>query len=158
MSDLFNQTTDNDQDATEIPFSLEDSLGTLTNFPTSMAEDGEDEEDMAGVLKALLELHQLDTHEDTLDSYDHDRTTINRAITLNEKLQRQVNIQIALIDSKLQSNAKTTVNTNGEFFKCQNTLFSFSFIDRSKILGKCGKSIWSAFVSPQGVREQSGLF
>lgn len=110
MSDLFNQTTDNDQNSTDIPFTMEDSINTLTNLPvTPIDEDGDDEEDMAGVLRALLELHQLDSRKNSLTSYDNDRATIERAIELNEKLQQQVNIQIALIDSKLQSNAKTMV-------------------------------------------------
>lgn len=83
-------------------------MNTLTNLSnTPLNEEGDDEEDMAGVLRALLELHQLDIRNNSLASYDNDRATIERAIELNEKLQQQVNIQIALIDSKLHSNAKT---------------------------------------------------
>lgn len=73
--------------------------------PTHNEDDG----GMEGVLEALLELHQLEARENTFKNYERDHTTINKAISLNERLQKQVLLQIEFIDKQLDSNAKTMV-------------------------------------------------
>ena len=118
------------------------------NLILGASKAAEEDEDMLGVIEALLQAHHQDTQQHTKRAYTQDQAVIGRAISLNEKLQHQVTLQIAFIDKQLELNKKLMVKGTLSFVFMNvvlKHLYVF-FIERSQVDVYGREPVWGEIV------------
>lgn len=81
-----------------------------SHFDNGLLYPGDQDEDLQGVLDALIELHQLDADKAKIENFEYDYASIVEAINLNQAMQQKVISQIEFIDQLLLKNETTTVS------------------------------------------------